>query len=341
MKICYIGNGNSGTDYYRAHYPAQLLQAEGYEVSQYNLCDFDGDRLAPVVDGNVLDAPDVIVLMGVGVFDVSKAIARAKKSGQTVLYDIDDWAWGAPSNNPGFDAGRVRASDGTTYLTRVRAAMAECDGVLCSTPYLAERVRRFCRRTFVAPNVFAVVQEKDYVRPERTRIGWAGGTDAHVDDLVHIKGFLGPIIKELDAEMVHIGHTDDTPSFAELTGVDCEDMILYPRTSFEGYYQSLRDANLTLGIVPLRDNPFNRAKTSTKGTEYALNAIPFVASPTATYNLDYPFSSQPFRHWLSFLRAARYYHIDHSKSIRELACTNISKWHLQYLAAFTRAINPL
>ena len=42
-------------------------------------------------------------------------------------------------------------------------------------------------------------------------------------------------------------------------------------------------ADLDVGLVPLADNAFNRAKTWLKGMEYAALGVPFVASPRAEY----------------------------------------------------------
>lgn len=42
-------------------------------------------------------------------------------------------------------------------------------------------------------------------------------------------------------------------------------------------------ANFDIGIVPLNDIPFNRAKSFIKGLEYAAAGIPFVASNLPEY----------------------------------------------------------
>ncbi len=42
-------------------------------------------------------------------------------------------------------------------------------------------------------------------------------------------------------------------------------------------------ASFDVGVVPLRDSKFNRAKSWLKGLEYAALGVPFVASPTAEY----------------------------------------------------------
>ena len=42
-------------------------------------------------------------------------------------------------------------------------------------------------------------------------------------------------------------------------------------------------AELSVGLVPLIDSPFNRAKSWLKGIEYAALGVPFVASPLPEY----------------------------------------------------------
>ena len=48
-----------------------------------------------------------------------------------------------------------------------------------------------------------------------------------------------------------------------------------------GYTSSV--AELGVGLVPLLDSAFNRAKSWLKGLEYAALGVPFVASPTPEY----------------------------------------------------------
>lgn len=219
-----------------------------------------------------LIAPDVVYLQAFQ-RDLSPLLRRARASGQVVVQDVDDWYWGLDARHRGWEQAR-RAEQ--AYA----ANLAETDLVIASTPYLAARLaERFAGEIVVIGNYvdtgrFAPVGHD----VERPTIGWAGATDFRVGDLAELKGVLGQFTAAADFQ--HSGHLDGAPTFAEQVGLATEAVRRVERRP-PADYPGLLDFHI--GLVPLRSNPFNEAKSELKGLEYAAAGIPFVASPTGVY----------------------------------------------------------
>jgi glycosyltransferase involved in cell wall biosynthesis len=78
----------------------------------------------------------------------------------------------------------------------------------------------------------------------------------------------------------HAGHSDNSPAFAEVTGVNPNRVTTSPIVPINDYSSGFK---FDIGIVPLNDIPFNYAKSNIKGLEYAAANIPFVASDVPEY----------------------------------------------------------
>lgn len=231
----------------------------------------EDDHLAIDVDGELV-APDIVYLQAFQ-RDLSPLLRRARASGQVVVQDIDDWFWGLDSRHRGW--ANARHSE-QAYA----ANLAETDVVTASTPYLAARLsERFAGEIVVIPNHVDTGRFTPVGHAvERPTIGWAGATDHRVGDLSEIKGVLGQFAGNADFQ--HSGHLDGTPTFAEQVGLPDAAVRRVERRAPAGY-PSLLDFHI--GLVPLRINPFNEAKSELKGLEYAASGIPFVASATGAY----------------------------------------------------------
>ena len=81
----------------------------------------------------------------------------------------------------------------------------------------------------------------------------------------------------------HSGHPKGGPLAGEKFGFGPDVRQSFaPMARIDMYPELFQDFNI--GIVPLSSSPFNMAKSAIKGMEYAASGIPFVASPTPSYN---------------------------------------------------------
>ncbi len=91
---------------------------------------------------------------------------------------------------------------------------------------------------------------------------------------------LRPAVRDHKIKLVHGGDHPESPTFASLIGVDADAVTTIPRCGADKYPELLK---FDVGMIPLRDTPFNVAKSDIKGLEYAASGIPFIAAALPEY----------------------------------------------------------
>jgi glycosyltransferase involved in cell wall biosynthesis len=86
--------------------------------------------------------------------------------------------------------------------------------------------------------------------------------------------------KRGDIKLYHGGNHMSYPTFASLLNVSDELVSTAPLHPIETYATLM---SMDIGIIPLRDFPFNRCKSDIKGMEYAASGIPFIAQNLDAY----------------------------------------------------------
>ena len=271
-----------GTTHYRVLLPAKYLAANGV-VTVVGESLFTRNGAIQIVDmaGERHDDCDLIVLQRWMHRDAERVILGAKSAGQIVVNDTDDWFGGLPTSNEAF-AGSHPKLYPDSNVQHYNRALAASSALTVSTPYLAERLARFGVPTFVLRN--AVECSAFPPRPfiaEKPTVGWTGSTRHRAGDLGILRGILGPYLERHDLRAFHCGALESAPSFADEAGISAgrlTEVGLLPMDEYPMVF-----AHFDLGVVPLTDTPFNRAKSCLKGLEYAAAGIPFVASALPEY----------------------------------------------------------
>jgi hypothetical protein len=145
------------------------------------------------------------------------------------------------------------------------------DLITCTTPALARRYGP--GKSVVLPN-YVPAWYLDIPRPpagEVPRVGWAGWTGTHPGDLEVLGRAVAQAQARTPFEFVAIGGSD---TLARL-GIEG---TYEPWAELEDYPALL--ASLDIGLVPLADNAFNRAKSALKLMEYAAVGATPIVSPT-------------------------------------------------------------
>ena len=137
-------------------------------------------------------------------------------------------------------------------------------------------------KTWVIPNF---IPERDIIdkvpdKPGPKRIGWSGTLATHPTDLEQAKPGVNQALRDTGASFSVVG--DGTGVDRALGLARSVKMGATGWVPVEAYMATL-DICIDVGIVPLDDSPFNRAKSYLKGLEYAARGIPFVASPLPEY----------------------------------------------------------
>ena len=193
-----------------------------------------------------------------------------------LLLEIDDDAFNLNPENTAFES--YNPNSNLEYFAEMQIRNA--NAVIVSTEYLKSMYSKYNENIVVIPN--AIDFEKwDRVKNRKTkdivRIGWAGG-QAHAKDLNIIARIIPEILSKYPhVEFVFLGACSES--------IPLGDRVKHIEKwyNIEQYPTELGKLGLDIGIAPLRDNYFNRAKSNLKYLEYSALKIPTVASPVEPY----------------------------------------------------------
>lgn len=224
---------------------------------------------------------DIIVMQRWMHESIPDRIKEVRKKGQVILNDIDDWYWGLSQQNSAFYDSHSKVNPNEN-INHYKKTLIRSDGVITSTPYLADRLSSFIPRDRIHILENHVELDKfapyEHAESEHPVIGWIGSTAHRSGDLDVLKFAYSQ--NDDKFRYHHSGHVGWFPHFYDEVGMGKDDVtILLPVPPEKLGEQYVFD----IGVVPLKNIPFNDAKSWIKGLEYAAAGIPFVASPSEEY----------------------------------------------------------
>lgn len=272
MKVYVYPADRAGCGKYRMWWPAGALQAQGYDVTIVAPDDPRGIG-GKVLDNELQDATfpedaDVIVLQRPCSKWLMQAIPFMQKAGVAVVVDTDDDLAHVHPSNPAFKYMHPKWSPMSNWHHMVEACKM-ADMVTVSTPALGERYggpRSHLLRNCV-PEAFLKVEHQD-----SDVVGWAGAFHSHPDD----PSALGGALSMLRTSCRIIGPAEE--GLDRAFGVQCEADGLI---EFDDWPSAV--TRLGIGLAPLADTRFNRAKSWLKPLEYASVGVPWVGSDLPEY----------------------------------------------------------
>ncbi len=279
MRVALCLPDEAGCGHYRIRYPGRAAEREGVTATYLTEVPLtlvpDPNGGPPSVGSVEVSDVDVLVLQRPLQRIHAEMIRPLQQKGIAVVVDIDDdfsaivpphvsWRHTQPQHN---------LESNRDWL---RLACRCADLVTCTTPALAERYGRHGRVT-VLPNF--VPEAMLDVSPEENRdgrtVGWAGHVGTHPGDLDVTHGGVAEACRAFGARFRHVGNVEGVQEGLHLRDVP---VVATGPVPFDQYPKEL--ARFDVGIVPLADTVFNRAKSALKGLEYAAVGVPFVASST-------------------------------------------------------------
>lgn len=277
MKVDVHPADDGGCGWYRLRWPAETLQAAGHQINI-------GAKLDCVRERNVVfgDRPiDVLVDADVIVFqrplrhELVEIIPVLQRRGVAVVVEIDDDFHALPRAHPATRGFSPQHNPDRNWYWLKQAALA-ADLVTCTTPALAERYAPH-GRVAVLPNcVPGWYLNIDGKPNERPTVGWTGTPVTHVGDLEECGQAIHEVQTVTGCGFRAIGSAK-TLDILDVDGAVIDWCPLADRTDV-GYAATV--ASLDVGLVPLVDSPFNRAKSALKMSEYAALGVAPVVSPT-------------------------------------------------------------
>lgn len=241
---------------------------------------------SPILNPSIsFDKLDIVVIKLFMWHKAKEMIEEARSLGQVVVIDVDDWFLGLPTTNIAFETTHPKAN-AEWNRDHMHASYSAPDALIHSTEFLANNYGKYNENNYivrnsVSPSLFLKRHDSAGTKPT---IGWVGIMLWRQHDVEILQGIIGPFLDEHDLMFYHAGMLMDRPKqFAELTKMDPERLIEVTGTSVYNYGNILMP--IDIGLVPLSMIPFNEAKSSLKGVEYAMSGIPFVASASKEYQI--------------------------------------------------------
>jgi len=218
---------------------------------------------------------DILVFQRIDFAPLLKVLRFAKNQGITTVYEIDDNLLEIPPYNPGYSH-YSRPEIRKTIIQFIR----EVDFVTVTTQPLKEYFSENNSKIVVLPNQIdtEVFQYQSNNLGKGIRIGYAG-TITHQGDFAQVI----PALKCLKAEYrdkIRLVFINFVPE--EFRGDP--DIEFIPGTDYLPKFAKIfAEANLDIGLAPLKFNEFNRAKSDVKFLEYGIQKIAGIYSAFDPY----------------------------------------------------------
>lgn len=269
-----------GCTYYRCYLPMhasgmQAAMGKPAWISQYGFGVQEGN-------GKATFGYNIIVLKQLMDRWLPHQIEVAQSLGQRIIVDIDDFYHDLHPANSAYEK-----TDPEKNKVRNRAIFEQiirmADTVTVSTPTLLEFYREWNPNIHMVRNaVYPAQFNRRKVSRETPVIGWVGALGYRSGDIETLKDWLPDFLKDNDLTFLHAGHVPSMGSFADMADIDPKRITTLPMQPMNRYHLLFK---MDIGLVPLNDIPFNRAKSFIKGLEYTASGIPFVAQGLPEYEL--------------------------------------------------------
>jgi len=268
MHITLVSDPDLVNSNYRAYQPLQVLSRQGHEVRLNRLGE-------PRFDAGTLMGSDVVHIHRYADPPMFPMVARLNAAGVGVVWDNDDDVTAIPRSNPNY-----RSMGGPANRARAVAAIAKmvtmADVVTTPSAVLAEQYAGHGAGDVrvlenYLPTEFGRAKPRKH---DGVTVVWLAGLEHSVD--YQQLGLRDTLLRLLDAHsdlrILSIGLGLGLPADRY------EHLKLVPFLEL-AHVMSIGD----IGIAPLVDIPWNRARSNIKVKEYAAAGLPWLASPTGPY----------------------------------------------------------
>lgn len=344
MRVVVYPADMFGCGHFRLIWATELLRSQGHDVEVLSTHE---RQVELVLEGEIvrdvrIDA-DVVVFQRVTHQWIAQAVSVLRAKGVAVVVDIDDDLNSIHPKNPAWESmhprnyGRKLAGGQTNRHSWSHLNMACRDATLVtvSTPALLDVYARHGRGQVIPnylPDMYYNVPHED-----SDTIGWPASLHSHPDDPSAVGWSVQRLVSD-GSDFRVCGDPKGTGSAFSLP----QDA---PGEPAELRAWPAKVAELGIGIAPLADTRFNRAKSWLKPLEMSALGVPWVASPRAEYvrlnQLGAGVLADHPRRWyreLSALRASAGLRQEHREKNRAVADTLRLRDHSwRWMEAWERA----
>lgn len=285
MRVVVLPADDTGCGVYRMVWPAQAVKEirpdwriDIYHPSevQFSMNQETG-KLAALRGIEDPHSVDVLVMQRVGIPGSVALLKWFQSNGTALVIDADDALWCIDRDNTAFSAWN---SPNGLHWRWLDEAMSIADLSTVTTKRLADRYGRHGRFELLPNRVPGVVVDiasaRDDYFPSTPALGWAGFLGTHPKDPQTIAGAIQTVVERTGCDVRVVGDGPGTEKAWGLPEGKVHD--LGSQKLGVDYYRAM--SSVDVGVVPLADSTFNKAKSSLKALEYSAMGVPCVAAPT-------------------------------------------------------------
>ncbi len=297
MKITGIVRTDGACDFYRALQPLEQLTIHTDHKAALIKAGDNAEDIEKAISA------DVILLPRVSDKEMLNVIPGLKEEGKKIVIDFDDNVFDVSPCSDHYkehgledveftlpDGSRKMVwKDGVDFdiaenrknLENLKKALSLADMVTVTTPILAEAYKPYSHNVVALPNCidFNLWRPLDLKSSDEIRLFWAGGS-SHYEDLMLLQEVLPEIMKRYpQVKLVILGMLFK----AALKNIDKDRVEFHSWVPTSAYPYKVAALNPTIGIIPLVDSKFNRAKSPIKWLEMGALGVACVTSLVSPY----------------------------------------------------------
>ena len=274
---------DGGCGFYRIREPARVAKDAGLDIEVhtdapvFGTIDVNGHLTIERMDIQA----DVIIFQRPLLQSFYDLLIYCQKQGIACIVEIDDDLKAVHPDNVAYYAMHPDHNKVSNWTWMVKACEA-ADLVTCSTPALAKRYAPHGRYRVLRNRIPEVELKRPIVYGEHgPRLGWTGTVQTHPEDLdqigVHMNAVLSsPGISDPNFYVVGDGASVRSKMYLP----DHSEVVTTGWVPRSDYLRTMSD-HIDVGVVPLKLDAFNEAKSALKSLEMASQGIPSVISPTS------------------------------------------------------------
>lgn len=270
--VLFVGNGQSAVGWYRCYLPALFLGADwaGLVGEPGHWAMTTGLVKQQTTWPNFFDYKVVVIQQAAGQRWLKLIRELQDKGGVKVIYEVDDYLHSIRKQ----DDHDFREHFGKERLKDMEMCMRVCDGMICSTDFIARRYRKFNRNVYVCENGIDMARYR-LTRPKRPTVNimWAGAT-AHARAVTPWLDVVARVMAYRENTcFISIGQ----PFADALKDYFPERCITTPFTMIESYPSAMTMGDIAL--APAGKSDFYLGKSDLRWLESAALGIPVIADP--------------------------------------------------------------
>jgi hypothetical protein len=268
LRIAFIANPEAPGGWYRGIGPMVALNARGHDIVQVW-------RPRVGVRGELIAGCEVVHVYREHDDEILQIVRHAKQRGVAVVYDNDDDMRAVPSDNVAHkDYGGYA---GEVALRQIRRLVQMADLATAPSEVVVDRFREYGAEHVQLIENYVTDSALEASAPPNGELviaGWLAGAEHHLDvERLPLREQLG---RALDAHPQLVVET-----IGVRLGLRHERARHVERVDFLDLPPKL--AEYDIGLAPIADIPFNRARSNIKVKEYAVLGRPWLASPVGPY----------------------------------------------------------